>query len=911
MRRRARAATSSDGRSSLPALLYSAEFLDSIRTGLVLEDATGAVVGLNGAASSLLGLEPTVHGDRRALTPWRGAVREDGEAFAADELPTARTLATGATNLDVVVGVDLSGRVRRWLSVDTYPITLDGGAPGVVAAFDDIDTQWHERHLLRLLAEVNRVVIATSDEATSLQHLCATLVEKGPYALAWIGVATHDPDGTIESTYAAGATDYLYEGMTSVAADRPTGLGPSGMALRTGLPQVANDLATHPGYEPWRARAVAFGFGSSVAIPFAIGEQRAGMFVYADVPDAFDEATVRGLEQIAREVGFGIAYLRSVQESEAALESTIAAINAKRETEHALKESEQRFRLAFEHNSAPMSFSDLNDRTIAVNDAFCDMVGYDRDELLGNDPAMYTHPDDVGITEESFRRMTAGEVDHMRYVKRYVRKDGRTIMTEVSRSAARDPDGRILYFVFSERDITEERKLTDQLSHQAFHDPLTGLANRALFDDRLAQAQARIQRQHGFGAVLLLDLDDFKGVNDTQGHLVGDQLLIGIARRFEQVTRTTDTLCRFGGDEFLYLAEDLRSPGEAEDVAKRLLEALEEPFSFAEVHVEQHASVGIVTLDEHVTDEDVIQSADVALYEAKRHHRGGYAVFTRSMQQREVSRFTLIQELRHALQYGELSMHYQPIVDLASSEVVGLEALMRWEHPERGAIPPGSFIALAEQSDLILELGAFALREAVTAAASWGAARAGGKAPFVSVNLSAHQFYDPNLLRMIERALEGSGLEPERLVLEITESVAVLDTAETLSVMQALDRLGVGIALDDFGTGYSSLSYLAMLHPKIIKVDQSFVRPLVDSEQNDVLLDTIVSLGTKLHMTMLAEGIETLEQRDRLRAPGCELGQGFLFSAAVPAEEVPRMLARASRRGPREPPSARGLLHDD
>ncbi|HLK45711.1 MAG TPA: PAS domain-containing protein, partial [Acidimicrobiales bacterium] len=215
-------------------MLYSAEFLDSIRTGLVLEDATGAVVGLNGAASSLLGLEPTVHGDRRALTPWRGAVREDGEAFAADELPTARTLATGATNLDVVVGVDLSGRVRRWLSVDTYPITLDGGAPGVVAAFDDIDTQWHERHLLRLLAEVNRVVIATSDEATSLQHLCATLVEKGPYALAWIGVATHDPDGTIESTYAAGATDYLYEGMTSVAADRPTGLGPSGMALRTG-----------------------------------------------------------------------------------------------------------------------------------------------------------------------------------------------------------------------------------------------------------------------------------------------------------------------------------------------------------------------------------------------------------------------------------------------------------------------------------------------------------------------------------------------------------------------------------------------------------------------------------------------------------------------------------------------------
>jgi diguanylate cyclase (GGDEF)-like protein/PAS domain S-box-containing protein len=559
----------------------------------------------------------------------------------------------------------------------------------------------------------------------------------------------------------------------------------------------------------------------------------------------------------------------------------------------ALSESEQRFRLAFENNVAGMVFTDLEDKILAVNDAFCQMVGRTREELLGHDSTPFTYPEDLGITEEAHRRVTSGETDQVSYAKRYVHKDGRVMVVEVHRSTARDIEGKTLYFVMSERDITEERALTAQLSHQALHDPLTGLANRVLFEDRLSQAHDKTVRQGGLNAVLLVDLDDFKGVNDTLGHFVGDKLLVAIARRFDQVTRSSDTLCRFGGDEFLYLAEGLTSPTQAEQVAKRLLGALDEPFSIDGAHLAQHASIGVVVCDATSTDyTESIRDADVAMYEAKREGKGHHVLFAPGMRQQATSRFALLQELRHALQAGEISMHYQPIVGLAATEVVGFEALMRWQHPERGWVPPNVFIPLAEQSELILELGAFALREAVNVASSWERTGSQTSQPYVTVNLSAHQFHDPGLVSMIEGVLQTSGLIPERLIIEITESVTLLDVAETLGVIEHLNRLGIAIALDDFGTGYTSLSYLALLHPRIIKIDRSFVSPLHESARNDTLLETIVSLGHKLDMTMLAEGIETHAQLERLRLLRCEFGQGYLFSPAVPADEVEALLAR-------------------
>jgi diguanylate cyclase (GGDEF)-like protein/PAS domain S-box-containing protein len=570
----------------------------------------------------------------------------------------------------------------------------------------------------------------------------------------------------------------------------------------------------------------------------------------------------------------------------------IRDVTAQRAIEEARADAELRFRVAFENNMAPMTFADANDRIIAVNDAMCQMVGFTKEELLGCDSTPFTYPDDVGITESTHQRLISGEVEQERYIKRYLRKDGGVIDVEVSRSPARDADGNILYFVFSERDITEERALAAQLKHQALHDPLTGLANRTFFEDRLSKAHGRVIRQGGIGAVLLIDLDDFKGVNDSFGHFLGDQLLTAIANRLQLATRSADTLCRFGGDEFLYLAEGLMSPEEAEHLAERLVNVIAEPYNIAGFQIEQHASIGIVIWDATCTSfSETIQNVDAALYEAKRNVRGHHVVFTPTMHQMAVSRFSLAQELRQTFNAGDLAMHYQPIAHLKSKQVVGFEALMRWNHPDRGWVSPSDFIPLAEQSDLILELGSFALRESIREASKW-ASRPRSQRPYVTVNLSAHQFLDPGLVTTIKKLLGESDLPPAQLILEITESVALIDIDETMKVLNQLANLGVGVALDDFGTGFSSLSYLAKLSPRIIKIDQSFVRPLDDSERNDTLLETIISLGKRLDMTKLAEGIETEGQFRRLRRLGCELGQGHLFSPAVPSDQVEAIVAR-------------------
>jgi diguanylate cyclase (GGDEF)-like protein/PAS domain S-box-containing protein len=754
---------------------------------------------------------------------------------------------------------------------------------GIVGNGRDVTERTYLTRALQTLSEGNQVLVHAKDEDELIADICNAIVTVGDYPLTWVGYLQRDREKTVRVAASAGRTDII-DGLRFGWGDNDLGLGPIGEAIRTGDVQLINNMLTMNTAPDRFARVHQYDLRSMCAFPLQLRGETVGMIaIYSEQVNYFGPGEVDTLSELAAELAYGIERLREREQ---------LALN-----EQVMREAEERFRLAFEHNMAPMLFSDLEDRVIAVNDSFCRMVGFTREELMGHDSKQFTYPDDVGITEETLSRLSSEQIDQVRYVKRYLRKDGRIIISEVSRSPARDPSGKILYFVSSERDITEERTLAEQLSHQALHDSLTGLANRALFEDRLTQAHARLARQGGYGAVLLLDLDDFKGVNDAHGHLVGDQLLTGLARRFELVTRSSDTLSRFGGDEFLYLAEGLASAREAEEVANRLIDVLAEPFTVNGLNLEQHASIGIVVFDGKGDDSsELIQRADVALYEAKRQNRGRFAIFTASMHQQAVSHFELVQELRRALQNGELSMHYQPIINLESTQVVGFEALMRWKHPERGWVPPNSFIPLAEQSDLIVELGHFAIRQAIETASNWPVCELGGGLPYVTVNLSAHQFLDPALIGTIESALAASGLAAERLVIEITESAMLVNVAETISIMERIGALGIGFALDDFGTGYSSLSYLALLHPTIIKIDRSFVSPMKESVRNDALLEAIISLGHKLGMTMLAEGIETESQLERLHNLGCEFGQGFYWSPAVADDKVGAMLKRHRKR---------------
>ncbi len=564
--------------------------------------------------------------------------------------------------------------------------------------------------------------------------------------------------------------------------------------------------------------------------------------------------------------------------------------SADRATARARDEIEQRFRLAFEDNMAPMAFTDLDDRCLAVNDAFCEMLGLGRDELLGRDSSTFTHPADVGITESVHRQLVSGEVDRVRYVKRYVQRGGRVVVVEVAKSTARDEQGTPLYYVSSERDVTEERALTDQLAHRALHDPLTGLANRALFDDRLTHAFERVDRHGGYGAVMLIDLDDFKLINDTRGHVAGDELLAATAQRMESLTRTSDTLCRFGGDEFLYLAEGLSSPEEIEPVAARILDGLGAPFTIGGAVVEQRASIGIVVFDRDRLDRtSLVRDADAALYEAKRSGKGRAAVFAPDARGATSGHVDLGADLRHAMARGEIAVQYQPIVDLATLVVVGFEALTRWRHPVHGLVSADVVSTLAHQTGLSEELGAFVLREALREVRAWSDV---GDHAYVSINFSARQCGAPGFEEMIERELAASAVAPERLVIEVTDGSASLDDAPG-AAMERLASRGITFAIGNFGVGFSSLRHLTIVRPRTIKIDPWFMGASRDELAVHALIEAVVALGRQLAITVLVQGVATRAQYARLRELGCDLGQGSLFSPAVDAAAVPTFFGRA------------------
>jgi diguanylate cyclase (GGDEF)-like protein/PAS domain S-box-containing protein len=470
-----------------------------------------------------------------------------------------------------------------------------------------------------------------------------------------------------------------------------------------------------------------------------------------------------------------------------------------------------------------------------------------------------------------------------------VRRDGGEAAVDDSTAPIHDPRGVVTGAVMVLHDATAARAMTCKMSYLAQHDGLTDLPNRTLLNDRLSEAITLSERHQRRLAVLFLDLDRFKHINDSLGHALGDRLLQSVARRLVPCVRSSDTVGRYGGDEFLLLLWEMRHAEDAALTAANVLEALRKPHHIGEHELNITGSIGIVTYPEDGTDADTLmKKVDLALYHAKETGRDSYQFFKPEMNARAIERRSLEHDLRHAIERRQLVLHYQTKLNLATGEIIGAEALLRWHHPQRGLILPGEFLAVAEDSGLIVPIGRWVLREACRQARTWQVA---GLPPLcIATNISDVELRSPGFVADLGTALTQTGLEPRHLELEINETGLLKDPRSVADVLKELKEIGVLLALDDFGTGYSSLSHLKHLPIDAFKIDQSFVRNLTTDEDGTGFVAALIGMGKSLHKRVVAEGVETREQLEILQQHGCPEGQGYYFCRPVPAEEFGELL---------------------
>jgi diguanylate cyclase (GGDEF)-like protein/PAS domain S-box-containing protein len=599
---------------------------------------------------------------------------------------------------------------------------------------------------------------------------------------------------------------------------------------------------------------------------------------------------VKGLLLVARRHSTP-RQVRSSLESLAA-QLALALEGARLTEEIHRRQSETRFASLVQHSSDLITVVGADAKITYQSPSSERVLGYTPDELLGT----------------RFDRLIAGEhAGHLLQLladgAAYARKDGEVIQCTLEHRDGSLRDFEILHnnllndehvqgIVLNARDISERKAFEEQLSHQAFHDPVTNLPNRALFVERVRHAISRARRDEGELGIVFLDLDDFKTINDSLGHGAGDAVLIDVAKRLAESIRTSDTAARFGGDEFVVLLEDVESTEIAVEVAERILEDLRQPISVAGKELTVRGSVGISILEagSSASADELIRDADAAMYIAKRDGKGGYRMFEPEMHAGVLARLELRADLQRALENGEFELYYQPIVRLADSGVAGLEALLRWRHPQRGLVFPDEFVPFAEETGLIVPIGRWVLREACRQAMEIPPQDDGHPPLYMCVNLSVKQLQNSDVISDVEDSLSESGLPANLLTLEITESMLIDDPDIAITKLGELRKLGIRLAMDDFGTGYSSLSYLSRFPVDVIKMDRSFLRAGASPEALD-LSSAVVALGSSLDLEVVAEGIELIEQSERLHDLGCKLGQGFHFARPMEARHMLDYLA--------------------
>jgi diguanylate cyclase (GGDEF)-like protein/PAS domain S-box-containing protein len=798
--------------------------------GVLILDRRGGIIMANPAAEAIFGLPAaqligTGPADER-LDP----VREDGSAWPPDAHPSLDTLATGKPHRGVIKGVKRPDGSRAWLSINTTLVELPApyGGHGVVASLVDVTGAVEARHALQTSEQRFRDLTELSADWYWEQDAEFRFVEMSSGAQTRIGMPPQDFLGKRRWDF-----PWLNMSEADWSAHRAA-------------------LERHEPFHDLQLRRR--------------DENGDSVIISVSGKPVFD---ARGRLTGYRGVGRNITQ--------------------RKRTKRNLREIVERFRSLTELSSDWYWEMDADLRFTYVSEGIRKVRGVAPETLLGK--RRWDSKDIVGSQEEMARHRATLEahLPFRDFVLARSNADGKITYVSHTGRPIFDEKGVFRGYRGVARDITARVRAEEDLARMAHYDPLTGLPNRTLLLDRLQRAMARADRGQRLLAVMFLDLDQFKEINDSLGHATGDTVLKEAALRLENCLRLTDTVARLGGDEFTILLEDVGSVDEISRIADKLLKAISAPAEVAghELHLSTSIGVTVYPLDDQNAD-TLLRNADLAMYHAKQEGRNNVQFFSRDMSERTEKRVDLLARLRGAIARDELQLHYQPQVDVRSGGIIGVEALLRWNDPERGLVPPMHFIPLAEDTGLIIAIGEWVLREACAQAKRWLDL---GLGPLtMAVNLSPRQFREKNLVQMVAAILAETGLAPDRLDLEITESSMMHRAEEAAAGLRALHALGVQISLDDFGTGYSSLAYLHRFPVHTLKVDQSFVRDIKSDRDDAAIVSTVLSLARQMGLKALAEGVETEAQLSFLRTRGCDSFQGYLFCRPQPAADVEALL---------------------
>ncbi len=763
--------------------------------------------------------------------------------------------------------VRADGEVRHLAIFGLSKLDAKGEVASYEGALQDVTEQERQRRLFAVQSQINEAIVRTESHQDLFAQACRIAVETGQFLRA--SVAGVDLEsGAIHLIAQAGLEDgyqaAIFKGLNIHGSDAPLPL-----ALRESRYVVSNDPATDPVLAPWHDFARTHGILALAVVPIVVnGRSVAAMVFTTEQPHYFQEDE----NQLLQSIGKNLSYALTAIARETSRQQAIASLRLQ---EAALNSSSDGIVIcdALAHD-LPMVY---------VNPAFERITGYTAADVLGRNCRLL-HTNDTEQSGLSEIRAAIVQKRTGEAVLRNMRKDGTVFWNSLRVAPVLDAQGQVTHFVGIQTDVSERTRYEEELAHRANYDVLTGLPNRQLLEDRLGQAIALAQRVNGLIGVAFVDLDNFKTFNDSKGHAVGDQVLRTVAERLQSCLRPSDTVARLGGDEFVLVINGFADRAELNHAMARIQMAMAQPISLSGKDYFAAASIGLAIFprDGEVVSE-LIQRADFAMYKAKADGRGVIRTYEPALDVRGQDRLELERALRQALVQQELFLHYQPKYHAVSGELCGMEALIRWNHPDLGLVPPLQFIDVAEQTGIIVPIGEWVLEEACRQAQAW---REQGvtQAP-VAVNVSGIQFRQSDLLGSIARVLERTGLHPSGLHLEITESVMMNDPEGFIRTLTALKTMGVGVALDDFGTGYSSLSYLKRFPIDYVKIDRAFVRDITTDPMDAAICGAIIAMAHNLGMQVIAEGVETPEQVDFLRAKECDQLQGFLFGRPMIASD--------------------------